>query len=364
MTVMRVGAGLLLSMCLASAQFGWFHRKRSPEKKEPVPQAGVVGMVIKGGADSFVIRAEDARIITFKIGDSAEFFRGSRWASAKSLRPGAMVAVQSTADPDGIMTAREVDFLNTLPPMKAPEDVAAMLPGGVKNDALVRKAREASGELFNMLPNFLCQQSTLRSYAGADHQWRTVDKVSAEVLSVNGHETYRDVRLNGRPTGHTMMELPGSRSTGEFSSTLRALFEQETGALFRFNSDVDLKGFSTAVYDFAVSGKHSDWRISAGSQMILTPYAGKVWIDRESGNVVRIEMKAVDIPRQFPFQRVDAQVDYGPVDLPSGRYFLPEQAENVSCNDPKSCSRNVIEFRNYHKYVGESSISFDAPEKP
>jgi hypothetical protein len=50
------------------------------------------------------------------------------------------------------------------------------------------------------------------------------------------------------------------------------------------------------------------------------------------------------------------------VTLPSGRYFLPEKAENVSCNDPKSCSRNVIEFRNYHKYVGESSISFDVPE--
>ena len=57
-------------------------------------------------------------------------------------------------------------------------------------------------------------------------------------------------------------------------------------------------------------------------------------------------------------------MDYGPVMLPSGRYFLPEKAENVSCNDPKSCSRNLIEFRNYHKYIGESSISFDGPPIP
>ena len=39
--------------------------------------------------------------------------------------------------------------------------------------------------------------------------------------------------------------------------------------------------------------------------MIMTPYAGKIWIDRKSGNVVRIEMKAVDIPELFPFQRVE-----------------------------------------------------------
>ena len=161
-----------------------------------------------------------------------------------------------------------------------------------------------------------------------------------------------------------MMELPGSRSTGEFGSTLRALFDPDTDALFKFQSNTRLRGFSTAVYDFAVSGDTSDWRISAGSQMIMTPYSGKIWIDRRSGNVVRIEMQAVDIPELFPFRsKWTAEVDYGPVILPSGRYFLPEMAENVSCNDLKSCSRNIIEFRNYHKYVGESSISFDAPGK-
>jgi hypothetical protein len=212
-----------------------------------------------------------------------------------------------------------------------------------------------------MLPNFLCQQSTTRSYAGANHYWRTIDQVTAEVLYDRGHESYKDVKLNGKPTGRSMMDLPGSRSTGEFGSTLRALFDKQTGALFKYQSDATLGAFSTAVYEFAVSGEQSDWRVSAGSQMIMTPYTGRIWIDRESGNVIRIAMKAVEIPPAFPFRQVEAEVNYGPVVLPSGRYFLPEKAQNVSCNDPKSCSRNVIEFRNYHKYTGESSISFDSP---
>ena len=358
---MRACAGLLLSVCLASAQFGWFGGKRSP-KKTPPREQGIVGVVVKTSVDSFVIRAEDMRVITFKIADSTIYFHGSKWVKPSQLRRGAVVSVQAGSDADGILTAEEVVFQDTVPEMKLRAQAAALLPGGVKDDPLVQKARDASGAFFDMLPNFLCQQSTTRSYAGADRHWRTLDNVTAEVLYVQGHESYRDVKLNGRLTGHSMMDLPGSRSTGEFGSTLRALFDKETEALFKFHSSAVVAGFSTAVYAFAVSGDKSDWRISAGSQMIMTPYTGKIWIDRKSGNVVRIEMKAEDIPQSFPFRRVEAEVDYGAVMLPSGRYFLPEKAENVSCNDPKSCSRNVIEFRNYHKYIGESSISFDVPE--
>jgi hypothetical protein len=363
MTASRVCAGLLLSVCLASAQFGWFHNKRN-QKKKPTTEDGVTGVVVKASAEAFVIRADDARIITFKIADSSIYFHGSKWARPSRLQRGAVVSVQASGDADGYLTAEEVVFLDTVPPFKHRAPASAMLPGGVSDDPLVQKAREASEAFFNMLPNFLCQQSTTRSLSGSDKHWRTLDRVTAEVLYDHGHESYRDVKLNGRSTGRSMMDLPGSRSTGEFGSTLRALFDRDTDALFKFQSNTMFAGYSTAVYDFAVSGDTSDWRISAGSQMIMTPYAGRIWIDRKSGNVVRIEMKAVDIPEMFPFRSVTAEVDYGPAMLPSGRYFLPENAENVSCNDLKSCSRNVIEFRNYHKYVGESSISFEAPENP
>jgi hypothetical protein len=363
MTATRVCAGLLLSVCLAPAQFDWFNHRRS-QKKRPGQDDGVAGVVVKASAESFVLRAADARIITFKIADSTIYFHGSKWATPSQLRRGAVVSVQASGDSNGFLTAEEVVFQDTLPPFKLRVPASAMLPGGVKDDPLVQKAREASEAFFDMLPNFLCQQSTTRSLGGADRRWRTLDKVTAEVLYDHGHESYRDVKLNGRSTGHSMMDLPGSRSTGEFGSTLRALFDKDTDALFRFQANTPFAGYSTAVYDFAVSGDTSDWRISAGSQMIMTPYTGEIWIDRKSGNVVRIEMKAVDIPELFPFRSVTAEVVYGPAMLPSGRYFLPERAENVSCNELKSCSRNVIEFRNYHKYVGESSISFEAPENP
>jgi hypothetical protein len=373
MTAMKVGAGVLLSVSLASAQFGWFHtgksdasktdRKTAKKKAEP-DEGGFLGVVSTRSSSSFVILAFDTRIITFKITDTTLFFHGSKWASPTQMKRGLVVQVDASADADGNLTAENVVFQDTAPQFQRRAKASELLPGGVQDDPLVQRAREASERFFGMLPNFLCQQSTTRSYAGADKHWRRVDQVTAEVLYDHHHESYRDVKLNGRSTGRSMMDLPGSRSTGEFGSTLRGLFDKDTAALFKFHSNATLSGFSTARYDFAVSGDQSDWLISAGSQKIRTSYTGRIWIDRKSGNVVRIEMKAVDLPKAFPFQNVEAEVDYGPVVLPSGRYFLPERAENVSCNNPKSCSRNLIEFRNYHKYIGESSISFDLPDVP
>ena len=362
MTTFRVAAGLLLSVCLASAQFGWFHRDRRADKKQAADDGRILGVVTGKSADSFVIRAVDTRAITFKIVDSTLYFRGWKWANPSYLKSGAVVRVAADSDSDGILTASEVVFETVNPVFQPRVQASTLLPDGIKGDALIDQARKVSGSFFGMLPNFLCQQSTVRSYSGGDKNWRNLDVVTAEVVYDHGHESYRDVKLNGKSTGHSMMDLPGSKSTGEFASTLRALFSKETEALFKFQANATLRGFSTAQYDFAVSGNQSDWRITAGSQMILTPYTGKIWIDRASGNVVRMEMSAADIPAAFPFRSVEAEIDYGPVDLPSGRYFLPERAQNVSCNSPPTCSRNVIEFRNYHKYIGETSISFESPQ--
>ena len=368
MTTVRVCALLLLHVCLASGQFGWLWHDRAGRVKAAVKkdatEEGILGVVVRKNAGSFAIRTVDTRFITFTIVDSTLYFHGSRWSRPSQLKRGSVVKVENVADRDGNLTATAVVFQDRIPEMQSWTTATDLLPGGVTRDPLVERARQASERFFRQLPNFVCQQSTTRSFAGDDRKWRNVDQVTAEVVYDRGHESYRDVKLNGRATGGSMMDLPGSRSTGEFGSTLRALFDPETEALFKFNSFAALRGFSTAIYDFAVSGDVSDWRISAGSQTIITPYAGRIWIDRASGDVVRIEMRAVTIPASFPFRRVEATVDYGPVMLPSGRYFLPERAENVSCNHPHACRRNMIEFRNYHKYIGESSISFDEPSEP
>ena len=89
-------------------------------------------------------------------------------------------------------------------------------------------------------------------------------------------------------------------------------------------------------------------------------YKGSVWIDPGSGRVLRIEIQAMNLPRDFPMDQVESAVDYSFVSIGADSVLLPVHAENLGCQrGSKACSRNVIDFRNYKKYVADSKIRFD-----
>ena len=82
-------------------------------------------------------------------------------------------------------------------------------------------------------------------------------------------------------------------------------------------------------------------------------------------------MQAKGMPKDFPIDHVESATDYQYIRLGDAQqYLLPVHSESLSCQRGTDyCSRNVIDFRNYHKYSGESIIKFggdvkDKPEKP
>ena len=52
-------------------------------------------------------------------------------------------------------------------------------------------------------------------------------------------------------------------------------------------------------------------------------------------------------------------ISYDFVMIKDQKILLPTHAEVLSCERGSyNCSRNAIDFRNYHAYTGESSITF------
>ena len=72
-------------------------------------------------------------------------------------------------------------------------------------------------------------------------------------------------------------------------------------------------------------------------------------------------MQAYGFPDSFPTDHVESATDYQYVRLGDARqYLLPVHAETLSCQRGTSfCSKNAIDFRNYKKYTGESSIQYE-----
>ena len=225
--------------------------------------------------------------------------------------------------------------------------------------AFIDKAREAAGNFLVGLPNYVTQEHTTRYITeGHVNNWHAMDVVSVDVTFEAGQEKYTNLAINGKVSKQAPEES-GAWSTGEFGTILADLFSPATAADFRYKRTDTMNGFTASVYDFSVERPNSHWKVDFRSQFIFPAYRGTIWLDKATARAVRIEMQAKDIPKDFPADTIENAVDYQMVSLGTDKFLLPAQAEILSCErGTNMCSRNVIEFRNYHKYTGESVIKY------
>lgn len=239
------------------------------------------------------------------------------------------------------------------------EAAAAVSPPDNRRIAFIGKARELAAEYTQGLPSYFCQEIVTR-YVSQTHvvNWTVVDVVTAEVVYDDHKETYRNIAINGKATKKAPEET-GSWSTGEFGTIQTNLFSPGV-ADFKFAQDSMTARTPSSVYDFDVPRPRSSWTVRLPGQFIVPAYKGSVWLDKQKANVLRIEMQARDIPEEFPLVSVETTLDYDYISLGTpAKFLLPVRAEVLTCRrGSNDCERNVIEFRNYHKFTGESTIKF------
>jgi hypothetical protein len=228
-------------------------------------------------------------------------------------------------------------------------------------DPLIRKAANAALDFTETLPNYVCQEMMARYQSeSTPANFQAIDVVSTEVVYENGKEDYRNITVNGKASKKSMEDTGGSWSTGEFGTVLIDLFSPATAADFHFQRDSRAGSVLAKMYEFDVARENSHWSVHAGSQMYVPAYSGAVWIDPKTSRVLRIEMAAKGMPGEFPLDHVESATDYEYIRLGDAQqYLLPVHAETLSCQRGSNlCAKNIIDFRNYHKYTGESNIKF------
>jgi hypothetical protein len=240
------------------------------------------------------------------------------------------------------------------------DDSGTAKPAASASQDLINRTKEWAETFTNGLPNFVCQQSTTRYMEESKSAgWQALDVVTAKVVYEDGKEDYREITVGGRRTNKSMLELGGSTSTGEFASTLHSLFSPASQTQFKFFRSTTVGQSPAAIYDFKVLLPNSDWFVKIGGQSLRPAYSGSVWIDRSTAQVRRIEMQADNIPQDFPLDSLQWAVDYDSVRLGTASFLLPVHAENLSCQRGSTvCTKNAVDFRDYHKYSGESTITF------
>ena len=138
-----------------------------------------------------------------------------------------------------------------------------------------------------------------------------LDVVSAEIIYDDGKESYRNVKINNRPTDKSLEEIEWVlvhwriciHTAGAFFTPIRT---RSSGPA----APSSISGFSAQVYDFQVPSENSHWTLHVGSQTLVAAYEGSVWVDPSTARVLRIEMQARNIPSDFPMDTVESAVDY------------------------------------------------------
>src|SRR5262249_28501089 len=205
-----------------------------------------------------------------------------------------------------------------------------------------------------------------------DIKWKYGDTISAEVAYVNGGESYSAIALNGRTTGAKDMEVfLGLTSVGEFGSDLIALLSPEQAQVteFTFRGTDTLANRPALVFDFRVKeGGNVHWHwysrtvrlFHKGPKIHAWPgYAGSLWIDAVRHEVLRMEIRAVEIDPKFPARVMQQTIDYGHVEAGDlSDLFVPLHSETITCDRTYPvCHRNLLEFRDWRKFAVTHTIS-------
>ena len=274
-------------------------------------------------------------------------------AAPAITNPPAQPVESASASPPGAPVLRRNPDEDSIPIMTRPMD------------DMIRKAADAALDFTETLPSYVCQERMSR-YQSDTHpaRFQPIDVLTMTVVDENGKDRYSDLQINGRSTNKSLEESGGAWSTGEFGTVLIDLFHPATAAEFHYVRESRTAGIMAKLYDFNVIHDHSHWDVKVGGQSYSPAYKGSVWIDPQTGRVLRIEKQAYGFPDSFPVDDAESATDYQYVRLGDAKqYLLPVHAENLMCQrGTNSCSRIVIDFANYHKYTGESTITFQNPK--
>jgi len=347
------------------------------------------GMLRRLAEKELVLDTHDQGILRFRLLARTQF-RNKKGEPVRDslLKPGDQLEVQ--CDADDPETARVVVFLRegtpaeretaarpletaapaalpapaATPPAPAAAPSARAEPAAAEEepeaDPIIARARAAMAEMEAAMPDFLVEQVTTR-YVSFNNEasWNRLDVMEAELAWSGGKEEYRNVRLNGRPMQGNP-ETTGAWSTGEFLTTAADILSPATRTSFVRLGRETAGGRPAVVFEFSIRPENSHWVLVAPSGERLKPaQKGRLWIDEQTGRLLRIEQRAVSIPASFPQDKAECTVEFAPVAIAGANLLMPARAETRGCErGTVNCSRNEIVFRNYRRFQAESTLVF------
>jgi hypothetical protein len=240
--------------------------------------------------------------------------------------------------------------------------------------SVLESVRASALQYIGKLPDFICTQVTHRTSSragfsvtgdgiGINHSsvrspTDVNDVIEERLTYIGNREEYEVLRTNGKPAkGVDHLQLQGAFSAGEFGSALHDIFDPNAHTSFSWDRIEHIHGRKVYVYAFRVPQEHGAIVIHRDpDRQVVVTYSGRIFVDPQTFSVLRIT-STLDLPAGFPIIHGDRMIEYKPIAIANKEYLLPSHSE-VHMQDSARWYTNQVDFKDYHKFVAESTIHY------
>jgi hypothetical protein len=257
--------------------------------------------------------------------------------------------------------------------------VAACVRAQSSSAELLRRATAKVLDTVGRLPKYMCTQTIdrtqLEPVAGTagrhcevpkakQLRLTTSDRLRFDVAVSGGREMYSWAG-EGRFEDGGLFQLVqnGALSTGAFASLLAVVFRDDA-AVFSYKGETTEAARQVAEFGFHVMAPTSHYIFNGGGNRVTTGYFGSIFVDPATADLVRLMVQTEGLPVETGACESSTELSYSRVRLNEADFLLPSRVQLHILNTDGVELENTTAYSGCHEFLGESTLSFDAPPEP
>jgi hypothetical protein len=254
--------------------------------------------------------------------------------------------------------------------------VAAGMRAQQDSANLLRLVQARVSDSLDRLPRYMCTQTIDRTVYWPDvdvagsacnegsaqrkTHLATSDRLRLDVAKsdVEMYSWVGESRFNDRDITNVVRD--GAIADGSFVAFLNDIFHTDE-ANFTYNGETTRDGRTSSEFGFNVARENSRYTYSDGQHRVTVGYEGIFLVDPKTGDLLRLVIRTSPLPAETGACTVTTTLDYTRVSLAGTDFLLPGASLLRILNSNGIVSENHTAFSNCHEFLGESTVSFDAP---
>jgi hypothetical protein len=235
---------------------------------------------------------------------------------------------------------------------------------------LFARIREHVRAQMTQLLNCTCFQTSDRyriqgARSARKHRIESSERLTLEIAYIGGKEVFAWPGA-GSFESRSVSEIVagGLTDTGGFSLFARSIFVDNI-AIVKFSGKEDFEGRDAVHYDYSVAPLLSGYVVKSPAGSAAVGYSGSFWTDSKSYDLLRLTIRADNIPVSLNLARVVTVIDYSEAQINGSDRMLPQSVRTSMMRSSGDVIENLTDFTHCRRFIADSAISFDTlPEQP